>query len=279
MKRIKRKNTVGLLIVFLLVGSILSGCNQVTEETEVSSNVSTETETSDVNSTDSTEMDSTVEEGAGTTSVATVKDTTDGLDEEGNPVGAEISIYTFDTVPVEVVREPIASFTLPTGELHEYEVVYVEEKGLNWVQAKALAEEAGGYLATITSEEENEFVFGLIEDEKYWFKWDDSHNYVMSGPLLGGYQPVNSGEPNDNWKWVTGEPFTFTAWCVDGVPEDEDPRPNNQPNDATGNQNILAYGEINAPVSYWGDFPHRFGSYNDTHEGQAHAFIIEYGEY
>jgi len=37
---------------------------------------------------------------------------------------------------------------------------------------------------------------------------------------------------------------------------DEDSRPNDQPNDATGNQKIIALGEVNIPVSTWGDFLH-----------------------
>ncbi|MGB5446031.1 MAG: hypothetical protein WBM99_11060, partial [Psychromonas sp.] len=213
---------------------------------------------------------------AGQSSIATEKDTENGLDENGNPVGMEVKIYTFATAPVSIERNEVSSFKLPNGDIHWYEPILVTEKGINWVQAKALAEQAGGYLATITSEQENLFVFNLIADEKYWFHWDETHNYVMNGPFLGGFQPMGDFANDQNWKWVTGEEFTYEDWCHDGDDGDEDPRPNDQPNDATGNQNVLAYGELNKPVPSWGDFPHMLSSYNDVHDGKSHGFIIEY---
>ena len=198
------------------------------------------------------------------------------LDTNGNETSGGSPLYTFENAPVPIVRiEPVTS-KLPGGETHWYEVVYLPEGGINWVQAKALAEQAGGYLVTVHSDQENEFVFNLIKDKKFWFSWDASHNYVMSGPFIGAFQPEGSKEPDGGWKWVSGENWTYSNWCKDGVNEDRDPRPNNQPNDATGNQNVAAYGEVNEPVSYWGDFPHKFGTYNSLFPGKAFGFIIEY---
>lgn len=186
------------------------------------------------------------------------------------------AIYTFKDAPVPIERGESIAFKLPNGETHWYEVVYLPEMGINWVQAKSLAELAGGYLVTIHSDLENEFVFNLIKDKKYWYQWDDSHNGVMSGPFIGAFQPLGAKEPDGGWQWVSGEEWTYTNWCKDGVKEDRDPRPNDQPNDATGNQNVGAFGEVNEPVGYWGDFPQRFGSFNDSHPGGVYAFIIEY---
>ncbi|MGD2176182.1 MAG: DUF1566 domain-containing protein [Anaerolineae bacterium] len=45
---------------------------------------------------------------------------------------------------------------------------------------------------------------------------------------------------------------------------------------AEGNQNVLAMGEVNIPVSTWGDFPHRLSSYNDPNEGGVYAIVTEY---
>ncbi len=198
------------------------------------------------------------------------------LDINGNEKSGGSQLYTFENGPVSIVRSKSVSLKLPSGETHWYEVVYFPEGGINWVQAKALAEQAGGYLVTLHSDKENEFVFNLIKEKKFWFKWDASHNYVMSGPFIGAFQPAGSKEPGGGWKWVTGENWTYTNWCKDGVKEDRDPRPNYQPNDATGNQNVAAYGEVNEPVSYWGDFPHKFGTYNSPFPGNAYGFIIEY---
>lgn len=198
------------------------------------------------------------------------------LDSNGNELSGDSLIYTFNNAPVKIVRSKPASLRLPSGQIHWYEVVYLPNFGINWVQAKALAEQAGGYLVTLHSDQENEFVFNLIKDRKFWFKWDSSHNYVMSGPFIGAFQPAGSREPDSGWRWVSGEKWTYANWCKDGVKEDRDPRPNDQPNDATGNQNVGAYGEINEPVSYWGDFPQKFGTYNSPFPGGAYGFIIEY---
>ncbi len=183
------------------------------------------------------------------------------LDEDGNEIGMAEDVYTFDNAPVEIIREGISSLTLPNGETHYYEVIYLPEGGVNWVQAKNLAIEAGGYLVSLHSDEENEFVFSLIEDEKYWFRWEE--NDVCNGPFIGAFQPEGSEEPDGGWKWVSGEDWTYESWAVDGMDGDEDPRPNDQPNDATGNQCVGAYGEITIPVSTWGDFPRKMSSYND----------------
>ena len=198
------------------------------------------------------------------------------LDTSGNEISGGSQIYAFNQAPVPIMRgEPIL-FELPSGEIHWYEAVYLPEGGINWVQAKALSEEAGGYLVTLHSDAENEFVFNLIKDQKFWFKWDGSHNYVLSGPFIGAFQPQGSKEPNGGWRWVSGESWTFSKWCQNGVKGDRDPRPNTQPNDGTGNQNVAAYGEISDPVSYWGDFPHKFGTYNSPFPGSVYGFIIEY---
>lgn len=199
------------------------------------------------------------------------------LDAAGNEIDFRPSPrYTFASAPVPIRRSPVTAFTLPDGRTHWYEAVHTPEGGVNWVQAKALAEEAGGYLATLHSKAENQFVFELIADKKFWFEWDSRHNYVMNGPFLGGFQPGGSSEPDGGWKWVTGEPWSYRNWAWEGMPGDRDPRPSNQPNDATGNQNVLAFGEVSEPVATWGDFPHKFGSYRSEHEGKAYGFVIEF---
>ncbi|KAF0223121.1 MAG: hypothetical protein FD176_2092 [Rhodospirillaceae bacterium] len=199
------------------------------------------------------------------------------LDERGNETGFPASSrLTFDTIPVPFDRLTPVSFTLPGGETHWYEVVHLPQGGVNWVQAKSLAEQAGGYLATLHSTAENDFVFALISDRKFWFEWDHTHNFVMNGPFLGGFQPAGASEPKGGWRWVNGEAWSYENWARDGMSGDNDLRNNTQPNDATGNQNVLAFGEVNKPVSTWGDFPHRFGTHGEGREGRAQGFIIEY---
>jgi|GEM_PF-1501706 len=97
------------------------------------------------------------------------------------------------------------------GNGHMYEAVYVPE-GISWTSAEAAAERAGGHLATITSAEENQFVFSLVDDPKYWQAYEPTPAYHNHGPWIGGFQLPGSVEPAGGWTWVTGEPFTFAAW-------------------------------------------------------------------
>lgn len=88
--------------------------------------------------------------------------------------------------------------------------------------------------------------------------------------------PRRPQEPSGGWKWVSGEPWSYRNGARDGRPGDNDPRPNTRSDDSQGSSNIAAFGEVNVPGATWGDFPHRFSSHNDRHEGKAHGFIIEY---
>ena len=60
----------------------------------------------------------------------------------------------------------------------------------SWDDAKAYCEKVGGYLATITTQGEADFVKTL----------NDSHN-----AWIGGYK-------DSDWKWVTGETWSYTNW-------------------------------------------------------------------
>jgi hypothetical protein len=80
--------------------------------------------------------------------------------------------------------------------------------GLNWTLADELAQMEGGYLATLTSPEENAFVFSLVADDPQY--WNFCCNY--SGAALGGLQQDGAPEPAGGWFWVTGEPWTYSNW-------------------------------------------------------------------
>lgn len=95
-----------------------------------------------------------------------------------------------------------------------------EDLHLTWPDAFAYAEASSwmgmqGYLATLTSTEEDAFV----------------QDNVLSDPLccrvwFGGYQDPPDSPPDQNWFWVTGESWDYTNWGVDqpddgGVPGSE----------------------------------------------------------
>lgn len=208
-------------------------------------------------------------------------------------LAGDTPFFTWADLPsdVDYERQEIQEYTNAKGDTHFYEAVYVASGNLNWFQSAYLAEDAGGYLASITDEDENSFVFSLVSDEKYFYFFpphdgdpDKANHYEIGiGPLLGGYQPLGSVEPAGSWIWLSGETWEYINWAVnlnDGV-TDKDPRDNTQPNDSGTSiygQRIMGFGEMNTPVSTWGDYGEEHGSYGlPLDRGiKSYGFVIEY---
>jgi hypothetical protein len=77
------------------------------------------------------------------------------------------------------------------------------DTAMSWHEAKQHCESLGGHLATITSAEENDFVYkNFAADHVCW---------------LGATDEAEEGK----WTWVTGEPFAFQNWFP-GNPGDEE---------------------------------------------------------
>lgn len=84
-------------------------------------------------------------------------------------------------------------FTAPDGTTHRYRIF----KGVpRWVEAKAFCQALGGHLATMTSEEENQFV----------------HQFMMDNGFLTAYFGLEDEERDQTWEWVTGEPVEYCPW-------------------------------------------------------------------
>ncbi|MEY3232077.1 MAG: hypothetical protein RL689_2166 [Planctomycetota bacterium] len=108
------------------------------------------------------------------------------------------------------------------GNGHWYEFVSFDSDYRHWTQAKPLAESRGGYLATLVAAAEQQFV-----NSQFTSRVADNGFPAF----VGGYQDrsdVGYVEPRGGWKWVTGEPWTFTFW-----------RPG-QPDNMQGVQDFLA---------------------------------------
>ena len=142
------------------------------------------------------------------------------------------------------------------GNGHFYEVVYVPER-ISWTDAKTDAELKGGYLATTTSAEENSFVFSLVTTPACWTSGTPG---TSLGPWLGGFQPTGSPEPDGNWQWVTGEPFTYTYWAPF------------EPSNGWGLEHFLSFynGTANSMASTWNDLQNYDAPYAPV------AYIVEY---
>ncbi|MCR8722887.1 caspase family protein [Frigidibacter sp. ROC022] len=129
----------------------------------------------------------------------------------------------------------------------------------NWEQAKATAARAGGHLATLTSPEENSFVYGLVaDDDRFWLRHGDEW---VTGPTIGLYQLPGAREPDGGWVWVTGEASDWLNW--------QPPFPNNN----QGIANIGGYGH-HPPGTKDFKGSKEFGHWDDYTE-VSRSYIIE----
>lgn len=164
-----------------------------------------------------------------------------GADAEGGATGYPDASRFPDAA---TVWQPAAG-----GNGHGY-LVIVSDASVTWETANAVAADAGGHLATITSGDENQLLTELAVDAGGW-----ATDY---GPWLGGFQPAGSYEPDGGWTWVTNEPFGYTNW-----------KPGEPNNDGDEN-NLQFYGTPTDPT--WD------GTWNDANDadGNISSFIIEF---
>jgi hypothetical protein len=109
---------------------------------------------------------------------------------------------------------------------------------ISWHDANAAAIARGGYLATVTSAAENNWVFTNVANNP--LLW----SCCGFGPWLGGFQPAGSTEPGGGWQWLNDEgAFTYTNW------------ESGEPNDAGGEEYLHYFNKSNAstPVNLWND--------------------------
>ncbi|MFO1486501.1 MAG: protein kinase [Verrucomicrobiaceae bacterium] len=121
-------------------------------------------------------------------------------------------------------------------------------ESLAWNDAKRRAEAMGGHLATITSAEEQ--------------RW-------LQRSMPSGIKAVTLGgelAPNGKWRWITGEPWVFTAWA--------------KKSDGTGEPNGAG---ANAKLEYMTYFYGPDGGWNDMFEDEGlklnqsiRAFLVEW---
>lgn len=77
------------------------------------------------------------------------------------------------------------------------------EEPMSWHMARRACEDLGGHLATVSSEKENEFLYGnFATDHAVWLGATDEHE-------------------EGQWRWITGEPFQYTNWFA-GEPSNFD---------------------------------------------------------
>jgi hypothetical protein len=95
---------------------------------------------------------------------------------------------------------PVEWRAVAGGNGHWYQYVH-SQTDLCWNAARQIASARGGHLATVTTAAENTFLRNLV------LPLDPGG--LEGGPYLGA---TCDGVAWGQWYWITGEPFSFTAW-------------------------------------------------------------------
>ena len=133
---------------------------------------------------------------------------------------------------------------------------------IGWNASSILALNKAGYLATITSENENTFIYNYLNVLDLW--------NGERGPLLGGFQDKNSpnySEPSGGWTWVTGEAWNFENWYPGGKPTTGG-EPNNSSGQSPGEEDFLAM-DKRSEICGWNDM-------NGLIDGPYNGLLIEW---
>ena len=147
---------------------------------------------------------------------------------------------------------------------HFYE--FVSAGGITWEDAKTAAEQRSymgmqGYLATITSEGEDEFAKSLISGYG-WLGGTCDYQYILDSNGNRIYNSMN--ESLWNWYWVTGPEAGMKFWDKTGNLNAYSKWGSGEPNN-NGNEYYLHYYQNNT----WNDYA------NDNRS--ISGYIVEYG--
>ena len=100
---------------------------------------------------------------------------------------------------------------------------------MDWHSAKSYCESQGGHLATITSQQENDFI---------------GQNFIVSGVYDHLWLGTTDEADESTWRWVTGENWDFTYWN------------NDEPNGGTSENYLeMRHFAHDSRLYVWNDYP------------------------
>lgn len=159
-----------------------------------------------------------------------------------------------DNLKIPTNFEPISTQLVDTSLVPQsavkfndhYYYVYDIDDVTTWEEAKEYCESQGGYLATITSQEEDEFVYSYLRN-----------NFDYESAYFGFTDQDTEG----TWIWDNGETSSYTNWHS-GEPNSENP-----------NEDFAMYYYKYSDGS-WND-----GDFGNRTVNSGRVFICEWGEY
>ena len=125
----------------------------------------------------------------------------------GTEITAETQVLPLNTKVYAHWKKDISDTPILRATTEDGTVYELYDNAVSWLEAKELCEKKGGHLVTIDSEEENERIFKLIENNDSFIWIGASYN-----------------TETQEWNWVTGEPMNYTNWN-DGEPSASDTNP------------------------------------------------------
>lgn len=141
-----------------------------------------------------------------------------------------------------------------TANGHTYEIRRDPEG--SWESADAGARSVGGYLATLTSEAENEFVTTIVAELESLLPEAEWPLTIWIGGILDELDPP--ANPGSGWSWITGETWDYTNWAP------------GEPNGGLDERHLELWGPL------WHD---RMGMWNDGHYDPSWSrgfFVVEF---
>ncbi len=148
-------------------------------------------------------------------------------------------------LPSLASAQPAQWTTSSGGNGHWYQVVTTPTT-ISWNDASAAAsammqDGLPGYLVTITSPQENDWILSHLTMGDVW---------------TGAIQSPGAVEPLGGWGWITDEPWTFSNWC------------SGEPANTGGNEDRLT-------ITY--SWPRCPGGWNDASQNNVcSGFLVEW---
>lgn len=141
---------------------------------------------------------------------------------------------------------PAAGAVVNPANGHSYQLFVNDgRRPMLLADARAQAEAMGGYLATVTSQDEQDFINTHIDSSGDLFVF------------LGANQADGAAEPDGGWLWLNGEPWTYVNWGP------------GEPN------NVTTYGNENTLQMHNGVWNDNVDTLEDL-GGISNAFLVEW---
>ena len=183
-----------------------------------------------------------------------IKDTATGVygRESYGIANAESSVksaldYTPDDNLDNDQKKP-TEYILPPGSKSfngHYYYLYTGGIASSYDEALQYCKDKGGYLATLTSKEENDFVY----------------SYILQQDCDSAYFGLSDAANEGHWEWCTGEPLSYTNWH------------SGEPNGENSNEDYALFYYKFSDGS-WND-----GDFGGSTMNGGNAFICEWGDY